>query len=68
MPTYSSNSGILAGDRMSCEAWRGATVCLFGSDAARWQCPIAAAGISKKYDETIDRLEVCLGFRLLLSY
>ena len=58
MPTYSSDSGILAGDRMSCEAWRGAAVCPFGSGAARWQYPIAAAAISKNYDETISKLEV----------
>ena len=58
MPTYSSDNGIVVGVRMSCEALRGATVCLFGSGAACWQCPIAAAEISKKYDEKIGRLKV----------
>ena len=36
-------------------------MCLFGSGAMRWQCPIAAAAISKKYNETIGRLEGLLG-------
>ena len=58
MPTYSSDSGIVAGAQMSCEALRGAAVCLFGSGTARWQYPIVAVAISKKYDETIGRLEV----------
>ena len=43
---------------MSCEAWRGAVVCLFWPQRGALAMPDSGGGDFKKYYETIGRLEV----------